>query len=92
VERIDVASEHSQKEWRLQDGLVAGEHGQDHRGCGIRPTGMQLEVRSTTIIITIIIIITTIIIIIIIIIVIIIISSSSSTTTIIIQGSQQWHR
>ena len=31
VERIDMATQHSQKEWRrLQDGLVAGEHGQDH--------------------------------------------------------------
>ncbi len=31
VEQIGVSSEHSQEEWRrLQDGLVAGEHGQDH--------------------------------------------------------------
>jgi hypothetical protein len=31
VERIDMATQHSQTEWRrLQDGLVAGEHGQDH--------------------------------------------------------------
>ncbi len=31
VEQIDMATQHSQKEWRrLQDGLVAGEHGQDH--------------------------------------------------------------
>jgi hypothetical protein len=49
VERIDKSanSQHSQREWKwLQDGLVAGEHGQDQQGCGIRPPGMQLEVRS----------------------------------------------
>ncbi len=31
VERIDIATQNSQKEWRrMQDGLVAGEHWQDH--------------------------------------------------------------
>ncbi len=31
VERIDMATQLSQKEWRrLQVGLVCGEHGQDH--------------------------------------------------------------